>query len=162
MRSVADGRLCLAGLGGAPSGRRRRRGSRLSVSGKGPRSLRAAALVALSLLAGACDSGPSGPGELTGTVQTPGPTLGGAVVEVVGKGITGFSGAGSTRVFHAATGEADTYRLILIREAPGELQFRVSVEDLGGKRPVGSVVDVVTGDNLPIPATPEYRVGFTR
>lgn len=119
-------------------------------------------LAAGLMLVGACDSGPSGPGELTGILETPGPVLGGAVLEVVGKGVTGFSGSGGTHVFSAATGTADTYRLVLLAQNPGPLQFRVSVQDEGAKKPSVSVVSVVTGANVSVPATADYTVRFTR
>ncbi len=119
-------------------------------------------LSSLALLAWGCDSGPSGPGELTGSVQTPGPPLGGAVLEVAGKGITGFSGAGGTQVLWAATATADTYRVVLVSQTPGPLQFRVAVEDRGGRKPDATVVSLVSGENLPLPPTDGYRVSFTR
>lgn len=109
-----------------------------------------------------CDDGAGGPGSLTGTISTPGPVLGGAVLEVVGKGITGFSGAGSTRVFSAPTGVEDTYRVVLLRPTAGTLQFQVSVENVKGRRPTASVVNLASEGNLPLPATAEYEVKFTR
>ncbi|MGW8265534.1 MAG: hypothetical protein ACWGSQ_04150 [Longimicrobiales bacterium] len=123
---------------------------------------RLALLVSILMLGVACDSGPSGPGELTGILETPGPDLGGAVLEVVGKGVTGFSGSGGTHVFSAATGVENTYRVVLLAQTPGTLQFRVSVEDTGAKKPSVSVVSVVTGTNLSVPPTADYRVRFTR
>jgi len=114
------------------------------------------------MLLGACDSGPSGPGELTGVLETPGPVLGGAVLEVVGKGITGFSGSGGTHAFSAATGTENTYRLVLLAQVPGPLQFRVAVEDKGAKKPSVSVVTVVTGGNVSVPPTADYKVRFTK
>lgn len=116
----------------------------------------------LALLLAACDTGPSGPGDLTGFVETPGPVLGGAVLEVVGKGITGFSGSGGTHVFSAPTAEEATYRVVLLTETPGQLQFRVAVQDRGARKPTVSVVTVVSGSNLPLPATDDYRVRFSR
>jgi hypothetical protein len=123
-----------------------------------------ALLAVLALLAWGCDSGPKGPGEFVGSIETPGPVLGGAVLEVVGKGIDGFSGSGGSRVFWAArTGMEDSYRVIVIQPAPtGHLQFRVAVQDLGGVRPQASLVNLVGGDNLSVPATSEYRVRFRR
>jgi hypothetical protein len=119
-------------------------------------------LVTLILTFGACDPGPSGPGDLTGVLETPGPVLGGAVLEVVGKGIMGFSGSGGTQVFFAATDAEDTYRLVLLAETPGQLQFRVSVQDKGARKPSASVVNLVSGGNLPLPATADYVVRFSR
>jgi len=114
------------------------------------------------LLLGACDSGSSGPGDLTGILETPGPVLGGALLEVTGKGITKFSDSGNTRVFAATTDVPGTYRVILMTKVPGSLQFRVSVEDKGAKRPDVSVVNVVSGENLSLPATADYRVRFSK
>ena len=119
-------------------------------------------LVGMALTLAACDSGPSGPGELTGFDETPGPVLGCAVLEVVGKGITGFSGSGGTHVFSAPTGVEATYRVVLLAQTPGQLQFRAAVQDRGAKKPAVSVVSVVSGSNLPLPATADYRVRFSR
>ena len=119
--------------------------------------------LALVMIGGAgCDDGPSGPGELTGLVETPGPILGAAVLEISGKGITGFSGSGGTRVFHSVAAQGDPHRLVLLAQTPGQLQFRVSVQDLGAKRPAVSVVNVVSGENMPLPATADYKVRFSR
>ena len=119
-------------------------------------------MVLVAILALGCDSGPSGPGELTGTLRTPGAPLGGAVLEVVGKGVTGFSGAGSTQAFYSETETENTFRVVLISSSPGDLQFTVSVQDKGAKKPSASVVNLVTGDNIPIPATADYEVTFTK
>lgn len=116
----------------------------------------------VTALLGACDSGPSGPGELTGILETPGPVLGGAVLEVVGKGISGFNGSGGTQAFYAATGTENTYRVVLLAQVPGQLQFRVSVQDKGAKKPSVAVVTIVTGANVSVPATVDYRVRFTK
>jgi len=125
--------------------------------------MRRRAFVVFAFLSlGACDSGPSGPGELNGILETPGPVLGGAVLEVVGKGITGFSGSGTTHAFFAPTGVDNTYRVALLSETPGTIQFQVSVQDLGAKKPAVSVVSVVSGGNLPLPATADYRVRFSK
>jgi hypothetical protein len=84
------------------------------------------------------------------------------VLEVVGKGIEGFSSAGATRVFSAPTATADTHRVILVSDVPGTLQFRVSVVDVGDRKPRAAVINVVSGDNLPLPATSDYNVVFSR
>jgi hypothetical protein len=109
-----------------------------------------------------CDDGAGGPGPLTGTIHTPGPVLGGAVLEVFGKGITGFSGAGSTSAFFAPTDVEFTYRVVLLSSSPGDLQFQVSVEDVKAKKPTAIVVTLTSGENLPLPATADYEVTFSR
>lgn len=110
-----------------------------------------------------CSDDIGGPGELIGTVHTPGPILGGAVMEVVGKGITGFSGSGSTRVFSAPSGAEDTFRVVLLSSSgAGSLQFRVTVEDLGAKKPSVSLINLTSSQNLPLPATSDYSVSFSR
>jgi hypothetical protein len=114
------------------------------------------------LLVGGCDSGPSGPGDLTGILETPGPVLGGAVLEVMGKGITKFSDSGGTRVFFSATDVPNTYRVVLLASVPGTLQFRVSVQDKGARRPDVSVVNLVSGENLTLPPTADYQVRFSK
>jgi hypothetical protein len=117
-------------------------------------------LVLLPLVA--CDDGAGGPGPLTGTISTPGPVLGGAVLEVFGKGITGFSGAGTTEAFFAPTDVEFTYRVVILSTSPGELQFQVSVEDTKAKKPTATVVTLTSGENLPLPATADYTVTFSR
>lgn len=125
---------------------------------------RIAVVFTLSLLAWGCDSGPKGPGEFVGSLESPGPLLGGAVLEVAGKGIEGFSGSGSSRVFWAlVAGSEERYRVIVIQpSASAEIQFRVSVRDLAEGRPRASIANLVGGDNFTLPATPEYRVRFRR
>ena len=113
------------------------------------------------LLAWGCDSGPSGPGDLTGEVRSTGTDLGGAVLQVVGKGIDGFSGVGGSRVFWAPIDVADTYRVVVITDSPGDLHFRVSVQDLGEQAPAAAVVNLVDGQNTNLPATKDYQVRFT-
>ena len=110
-----------------------------------------------------CSDDSGGLGELSGEVQSPGPQLGGAVLEVTGKGITGFSGAGATRAFHSPTAVEDTYRVVLLSSATtGPLQFRVAVEDVSAGKPTVSLVNLTNSDNLPVPATSDYSVTFTR
>ena len=133
--------------------------------GGGPflRILTLAFLLGIPLLGLGCNDDSGGPGELAGTVQTPGPALGGAVLEVVGKGVTGFSGAGATRVFFAPTKIEGTFRVVLLNpSSSGPLQFRVSVQDVGARKPSVSVVNLTSRENLPLPATSDYTVAFTR
>ena len=122
---------------------------------------RSIAIWALVFLGAACDSGPSGPGDITGTIQTQGTALGGAVVEIVSSGVEGFSGAGGTRVFSAIQENPVVHRVIVIGDSGGDLTFNVSVQDLDGRLPRVSIVSLVDLNNLPIPVTDDYKVRFT-
>lgn len=110
-----------------------------------------------------CDSGLEGPGELQAALQGPVPALGAALLEVKGQGITGFSSSDDARIFWAPLSFPDnTYRVLVVRPTPGTLRFLVAVQDRGGPKPSASVIQVVTGDNLPIAVTDQYRVVFSR
>lgn len=96
---------------------------------------RLAVFLAFTAVSWGCDSGPSGPGQVNASLAPTAQPLGGAVLEVVGKGIDGFAASGGTRVFSAATTMANTYRVVLISDVPGTLEFTVSVQDLGERAP---------------------------
>jgi len=120
-------------------------------------------LMVLAILAVGCDAGPDGPGDLSGSVQTPSPSLGGVVFEVVGAGIEGFSGAGGTKVFWARQDNPIVYRVIVLGESGGDLKFSVAVQDRGGRLPRATVVSAVDLNNRPLlPITEGYEVKFTR
>ena len=114
----------------------------------------------LSLGALGCDSGPDGPGDFTGTLQTSGGAVGGIVLEVVGTGIEGFSGAGGTKVFSAVQADPKVHRVIVIGES-GELAFQVTVQDRGRGKPKATVVNAVDLQNRPLPVTQDFKVRFT-
>jgi hypothetical protein len=119
-------------------------------------------VAALALSVGACDSGPDGPGDLAGQVQSPAPSLGGAVFEVVGSGIEGFSGAGGTRVFWARQDNPVAYRVIVLGDGGGELAFTATVKERGGRLPRSTVVSAVDTENRPLPVTKDFKVKFSR
>lgn len=119
-------------------------------------------LTALATMALGCDSGPKGPGDLTATLQTKGVVVGGIVVQMIGSGIEGFSGAGGSKVFFAEQDEPGVYRVVVIGVGSGDLSFKVSVKDVGGRRPRATIVGAVDPNNLPLPATDDYQLKFSR
>ena len=123
---------------------------------------RLAAVLMLALLMGACDSGPKGPGDLTGSVQSPGPALGGVVFQVVGSGIEKFTGTGGTKVFWAQQPDPKVFRVILVGEGGGDLTFSTSVQDRSKGLPKATVVSVVDLENRPLPVTGDFKVKFRR
>ncbi len=108
-----------------------------------------------------CDSGPEGPGQFTGTLRSEGAAVGGVVLEVVGGGVEGFSGAAGTKVFWAAQSDPKIHRVIVIGEGGGDLAFQVSVEDRGRGKPKAAVINAVDLENRPLPVTPDFKVRFT-
>ena len=113
----------------------------------------------LSLWVLACDSGPDGPGDFTGTLQTNGAAVGGIVLEVVGSGIEGFSGAGGTKVFSAVQADPKVHRVIVIGEG-GDLTFQISVQDRDRGKPRATVLNAVDLQNRPLPVTQDFKVRF--
>jgi len=115
-----------------------------------------------ALLAAGCDSGPDGPGNLVGSVQSPSASLGGVVIEVVGPAIEDFSGEGGTRVFWARQEDPGVFRVIAVAEGGGSLNFTASVQERSGKLPRATVISAVDSQNRPLPVTTEYKVRFRR
>jgi hypothetical protein len=107
---------------------------------------RALALLSAVLLATGCDLGPSGPGTLT--ARASGESLGGVVLEIQGRGIRGFSGRGSTRVYSApVAARPGVHRVILVDPVGGEIGFDIEVDDRGMDGPVATVVQAARTDN---------------
>ena len=104
------------------------------------------AALASGLLVGACDSGPKGPGELTGRLRSGPIPVGAIVLEFTGGGITGFSGSGVTRVFFAEN-DPGVFRVVLVTPEAGEMEFRISVQDLDAPPPTVTAVEAVGADN---------------
>lgn len=107
-----------------------------------------------------CDSGPSGPGTLLATVDA-GDALGAVTLEVVGPGITGFEGVGSTRAYGTTTSaRQNRHRVVLVDPEGGTLQFGIQVEDVRGDAPTITAVSAAGTDNLErITSDIEIRVG---
>jgi hypothetical protein len=109
---------------------------------------RALVLVAFaSLGAAACDTGPSGPGTITGTVVGDA-TLGAVVLEFRGRGVEGFEGLDDTRAYGAAVaGAGDRHRVVLVNPAGGDIRFGMRVQDLGMLPPAVVVVAAAGTDD---------------
>jgi hypothetical protein len=125
-----------------------------------PRRALAAGLVLLASLA-ACDSGPSGPGSVLGTV-TGSPDLGAVVLDVTWTGVQGFEGQGSTQAYSAPVpGDANRYRLVLIDPVGGDLRFGIDVDDVYLEGPVVTVVSAADRSNQPM-SVANLKVGLER
>ena len=107
------------------------------------------AVLAVSLVFGACDWGPRGPGQLRGVVSSGAVPIGAIVLEISGPGVRNFTDAGQTRVFFAET-QTDVYRVVLVAADPERIRFRVGMDDV--RRPALTVntVEAVDENNEPI------------
>lgn len=106
--------------------------------------------VAAAALA-ACDTAPSGPATVAGTVTGP-PDLGAVVLDVVWAGVRGFEGQGSTQVYSAPVpGEPNRHRVILVSPTGGDVSFGIRVDDLYLEGPVVTVVEAASTDDVPRP-----------
>jgi hypothetical protein len=116
-------------------------------------------LLAAVLMSAACGDR-EGPGFVAGSLEGPVP-LGAAVVDIRGIGILGFEPTGSTRVFSAVTPEG-VHRVVLVGETPGDLPFRIKVEDPSAAPPVALVVSAADGGNLPVTSVTPFTVRIVR
>jgi hypothetical protein len=119
--------------------------------------------VALAVLwaATACDSGPKGPGFLTGTIEGPVP-LGAAIVEVQGEGVLGFEAAGTTHVFSTPSDQPGVHRVVLIGETPGDLPFKVQVQEMRDRPPSATIIQASGADDIPLATTQAFQVHIVR
>jgi hypothetical protein len=123
---------------------------------------RARVLAAAALVIGAAACEPSGPGALTATVRTPGPT-GAVVVELVGRDLTGFEGVGDVRTFAADPQPADSIRRVIVMSpSAGPLQFKVQVPDVSAPPPAATVVDAVDASSRKLTTLTGFTVRIAR
>ncbi|HIF07151.1 MAG TPA: hypothetical protein EYQ64_09440 [Gemmatimonadetes bacterium] len=113
------------------------------------RGVKLGAVLGLSLVLGACDWGPRGPGQLRGVVSSGAVPIGAIVLEVSGPGVRSFSDAGQTRVFYMET-QADVYRVVLVAANLESVRFRVTMDDVRSPPLTVSTVEAVDGNNEPI------------
>lgn len=110
------------------------------------RRVLALAVLTSGLLMSACDSGPKGPGQLTGRLRSGPIPVGAIVLEFTGVGVTGFSGSGETRLFFAESAPG-VFRVVMVTPTPGDMSFRISVQDVEAPLPTVTAVQAVGADN---------------
>ena len=107
-----------------------------------------------ALCTGACGDDPAGPGTYQARVRASTVVPGAVIVEVTGTGIVDMNGAGGTDAFWARTGGteggSETFRVVLVKEPAGELNFSVAVSDLDDPAPRAVVVSAVHANNVPV------------
>jgi hypothetical protein len=94
------------------------------------------------------------------TVDAPA-ALGAVTLDVVGSGVTGFEGVGSTEAYGTVvSARQNRHRVVLVDPVGGQLRFSVRVEDVRAEPPVMSVVGAAGTDNLErITTDVEVRIG---
>ncbi|MEX2465405.1 MAG: hypothetical protein WD995_00760 [Gemmatimonadota bacterium] len=96
----------------------------------------------------ACDPSPSGPGSLLATVDASA-SLGAVTLEVVGPGVTGFEGVGSTEAYGTVvSSRQNRHRVVLVDPVGGTLRFAIIVQDVRADPPTLTVVAAAGTDNL--------------
>ncbi len=112
-------------------------------------------LVAVSLFAlAACESAGPTAGELEATLMSPNGPEGAAVFEIAALGLGPITMHGG-RVFTSETGEVTL--VVIILDAPGQLAFRIAVDDVDAP-PGVTVLEVADGDNNLQPSLSGYGV----
>lgn len=99
----------------------------------------------------ACDNGPSGPGSLNASVESPTLTAAALVLDVRGVGIRGFSATPPLQIFWGEGADPGSFTVVLVN--PGDvapLVFRVEVDDLAADPPSGTIKEATALTNLPI------------
>ena len=112
--------------------------------------------VLLALLGGGCgDAGPeSMPGTLTAVLVSPHGPEGAAWLELLGRGVGQVTAADGRTFSHQA---GDTVRVVVVRDAPGEIRFQVSLADTRDP-PAVQLLEVADGENRLRAGLGAYRV----
>lgn len=119
----------------------------------------ASAFVLAVLLGGCTDAGPqAGPGSVEVRVVSPNGVEGSALVSVFAQGVRGVT-AVSGRVFGQQ--RADTLRVVVVADTPGDLRFSLSMADTTAVLQ-GSVLQVADAQNRLRSTVADYALEFLR
>ena len=121
--------------------------------------LTAAAIFTAAFLG--CDSTPvdvAGPGTLDAVLISPNGAEGAAVLQLIGPGL-GQVTATEGNVF--AEHGSDGVRLVIVLDQPGDIKFRIAVDDVGDF-PAWEVIEVADGANELRASTSGYSMEFAR
>jgi hypothetical protein len=117
-------------------------------------------LLAAPALAG-CDGGtgsvPAG-GEYIVTLESPHGPEGAAILEMTDQGVEGIYASAAALFRNRISGG---YRLVLVREPAGSIQFRINLAE-GNHFPEVRVIEVVDGEDERRPSVEGYEVSFER
>ena len=104
-------------------------------------------LATLACFAVACSD--NGPGTLSVTVTAP-DALGAVSLEVVGPGVLGFEGMGSTEAYGGVVSAREGRHRVVVVDPTGdaELRFGIRVQDVGAEWPTLRVVSAAGTDDL--------------
>jgi hypothetical protein len=104
-------------------------------------------LMLLAALLAGC--GDDGPGTLTVTVEAP-EALGAVSIEVVGPGVLGFEGMGSTEAYGGTVSAREgRHRVVVVDPTGGpELTFGIRVEDVSAPWPTLRLVSAAGTDDV--------------
>lgn len=108
-----------------------------------------------------CDSTPvdvTGPGILNAVLISPNGAEGAAVLQLIGPGL-GQVTAAEGDVF--AEHGSDGVRLVIVLDQPGDIKFRIAVDDVGDF-PTWEVIEVADGANELRPSSSGYSMEFAR
>lgn len=109
------------------------------------RSLFAVLMTAL-LAASACSD--DGPGTLLVTVEAP-DALGAVALEVVGAGVRGFEGVGTTQAYGGVVSAREgRHRVVLVDPAGGTLRVGIRVDDVRAAWPTVRAVSAAGTDDV--------------
>lgn len=114
------------------------------------RRTRGIAWLLVALLAGTAGCSDGGPGTLTVTVEAP-EALGAVAVEVVGQGVLGFEGVGTTEAYGGVVSARQQARHRVVVVDPtgaATLRFGIRVEGVGSEWPPLQVVSAAGTDDV--------------